>query len=583
MVLIQISILGPVAFEHSIHSEVGCRYDVPVDSLGIPYIPSYEILIAAGGLPAGTQIGFAHPDGYMGQLRAARTLKNYLPGCSRYISDRFLTRRYDAGKGYSIRALKPGQTYTAWLSCAETDRAQTACALEKITRLGIRAPEDGISGEVRVRLAEQEAPVFEKPVLHEKCTYASLDLEILTISPFCLDTPFSDHAKTELFVPGTVIRDFLMKRMGACSAIGREQLICSNAYLAFGRERLLPTPVCISVVKLDRKQLRYRLAPGKDPLLAEQDVGLNDTFATGIQEHLTRYTVPGTDPYLAKDGQVHETIAEGQAFRGTVYGPDAAIRQIVESVSRFPVAQLGMLTEEGLGEVYFRIPAVNEAAIPAEQLSRCFDVCCLSDTLILNDRGVPDCRAESLLSEIEYVLGCPGKLRITGKYTAIHEDYSRNPGQQEDRTVVRCLAKGSILRLEAVDAPLDISRLSHCFLGERTEDGYGELAAWPARGTYYRLAEELVPDRYEVPVPLTYRDSVFGAQLTVGVINSMIRERVYNLGLQDRGDLKAGAEKQIPEDLLHMIRDMYSPVLTDEQLIGWYQDGLTGGTDHEDE
>ena len=144
-------------------------------------------------------------------------------------------------------------------------------------------------------------------------------------------------------------------------------------------------------------------------------------------------------------------------------------------------------------------------------------------------------------------------------------------------------AKGSILRLEAVDAPLDISRLSHCFLGERTEDGYGELAAWPARGTYYRLAEKLVPDRYEVPVPLSYRDSVFGAQLTGGVINSMIRERVYNLGLQDRGDLKAGAEKQIPEDLLHMIRDMYSPVLTDEQLTGWYQDGLTGGADHEDE
>ena len=32
-----------------------------------------------------------------------------------------------------------------------------------------------------------------------------------------------------------------------------------------------------------------------------------------------------------------------------------------------------------------------------------------------------------------------------------------------------------------------------------------------------------------------------------------------------------------------MIRDMYSPVLTDEQLIGWYQDGLTGGAEHEDE
>ena len=41
---------------------------------------------------------------------------------------------------------------------------------------------------------------------------------------------------------------------------------------------------------------------------------------------------------------------------------------------------------------------------------------------------------------------------------------------------------------------------------------------------------------------------------------------------------------EIPDnEALRMIRDMYSPVITDEQLIGWYQDGLTGGEDHEDE
>lgn len=308
-----------------------------------------------------------------------------------------------------------------------------------------------------------------------------------------------------------------------------------------------------------------------------------EPYYRDFQEHLTQYTVPETKYYLSEKGEMYEAMTEGQAFRGTIYGPDSAIRQIVDYISKFPVMQIGTLSEEGFGEVYAKITAVKEAEIPGEKLSRCFDVCCISDTLILNDRGMPTCRVEDLLSEIEHVLDVHGKLRVTGKYTAIQKDYTWNERCREDQSVVRCFAMGSILRLESMGEPMDISRITHCFIGERNGEGYGELTAWPARGEYYRLAKKVIPNHYEHPGQATYRDFIFGAQMTGEVINEMIKGRVSGMGIQDREELEAGIspEEMVPLELLHMIRELYNPVLEEKQLVQWYRDGLMGGADHE--
>ncbi len=585
MYLIQIRTLGPVAFERNMNSEIGRLYDVPLDSLDIPRIPPRAIVESAKGRLAGEEIGFAHPDGFAGRVSAALTLREQIPACGQYISDCFLTSRYDVRKGYSIRALKPDQVFLAFIAIDDADRPRIEQVLREIHRLGVYAPEDGITGEVEVQLVEQTSPVSERPALLDHCTYASMELELVTTTPICYPTPFSDKAKTLLYLPSEACRDSLMSWMEPEYGLDWDQIICTNSYLSIHGTRLLPTPICDSVVKLDKEQLRYRMAPGKDPKITEQDVGLQGTFGMDFQEHLTRYTVPETKYYLSESGEKFEAMTEGQAFRGTIYGPDNAIRKIAEFLAMYPVAQSGAFIEEGFGEICVKVLAVREAEIPAQMLSTCFDICCLSDTLILNDRGMPACRAEDLLAEIEYTLGVFGRLRIVDRYTAIQKDYSRSCRWQEDRSVVRCFAMGSILRLETIGGPIDISRLSHCFNGERNQEGYGEMAAWPARGGYYRLAEKIPPARYEIPGSVTYRDFVFGARMTTEVINEMLHSRIRSMGRQDREELSAGVrvEDIVPVQLLNMMKETYNPVLEEEQLVEWYREGLTEGMKHASE
>ncbi len=585
MDIIQISILGPVAFARNMDSEVGYRYDVPVDSFHIPYIPPRALLDSTGELLSGAEIGFAHPDGYFGRVMSAQTLLKHLPGCGPYIRESFMTGQDDVGKGYSVRALKPGQVFQALLTCGEKDRERIGRALGAVRHLGVISPEDGITGEVEIRLVARERQVSGKTVLRDKCSYVSLDLDLTTITPACFHTPYAGKAGTELFVPGSVMLDSLMKWMGRASGIDWNQIICANAYLCVQNTRLLPTPACVSIIKLDREQLRYRLAPGKNPRITEQDVSLQGTFGMDFDRHLTRYTVPETKFFLSEKGEKYEALTEGMTFRGMICGPDAALRRIADFVSRFPIMRIGTLADEGFGEVYARVSAMHEAGMPEEHLTGCFDVCCLSDTLILNDRGMPTCQAEDLLAEIAYVLGVPGRLRVVSKYIAIQKDYSRNSAWQEERTVVRCFARGSVMRLETVGGPIDLSPLRHCFIGERNREGYGEVAAWPAQGGYYRLAEKMIPTRYDIPGPIDYRDIVFGSRMNSDVINEMIRRRVIGLGRQDREELQAGirSETMAPMELLRMIRELYNPVLEEDQLVQWYHDGLTGGSTHEAE
>ena len=81
----------------------------------------------------------------------------------------------------------------------------------------------------------------------------------------------------------------------------------SNAYISEERARLLPLPLCMSLVKLDKKRLHYRLSPGKDPSRVEQDVGVGDAYARSFENRLTIYTKPETERIASRGGKIADT------------------------------------------------------------------------------------------------------------------------------------------------------------------------------------------------------------------------------------------------------------------------------------
>ena len=584
MYLIQIRTIGEVSFPVSMEATLGYRYDIPFDSVSLPCLPVSEAVRLQAVLPDNVMIGKGYPGGYMELAGLAARMVKRWPGAARFIRSCFTRERYDEKKGYGIRSLKPGLLLEAPIRFDPEDLEAVEKAVEGISFLGIRS--ESVTGEVSMRLLSRSADTVDD-VLPELFSCRSLNYTLMLISPACFSAPFRTGGSTELYVPGRTIREHFLRRIrrpGADSGTASDTLRCTNAYLSDGHERLLPTPVCMSVVKLDRKQLHYRMASGKDPSRTEQDVALKGTFTKDVQRRCVRYSAPVTERIVSPTGKMVDALRSGQLFSGIVYGTDEEIRALAESLKNDPFLYLGDMSKYGFGEAFCRVDEVCESPIPAPVPASRFDLCCASDVLLLNGEGVPACQAEDLLKEAEYVLRCPGKLRIVSKYTGIHYDFTALPGGGHQRNVTRCLSMGSVIRLETAGGEtLDISPLLHGFIGERTGEGYGEMIAYPALEEYYRTAENRPPVMYEINSP-TPRDISFGAHFASTVMKSILKERVRGLALADREEYKRGvpAAELIPWEILQLAQDLLYPLITEEELKELYLKGLEENADEFD-
>lgn len=578
MDIIQIVTKGDVSFPARLETTAGYRYDIPFDNVSLPSLALSEAIREQVALPEGTIIGRAHPAGYLGLIGYAGRMLATLPKSERYIRDYYTKDRFDPRKGYSNRSLKSGNTFEAQISFPPEARQEVQKALHSITHLGIQ--EAGISGEVTVRLVSRELGQNEA-VLSELCNYSALHYTVLLLSSACFYEPYRSGSSTSPYIPGSAVRQALRQSGLACAPSIR----CSNAYISDGSKRLLPTPMCATLVKLDKSQMRYRMAVGKDISRVEQLVKMEDTFTGDIEGHLVHYTTPDIEQILPADGRPVDALQSGQMFSGIIYGSDEAIRAVVSHLKNDPILNLGDLCDEGFGEAIFRIDRICEDEIPAPIPAERFDVCCASDVLLLSDSGMPAYHAEDLLEEVERVLGVPGRLKITSKYTGIRHDFSRNTEGGWERDVQRCLKMGAVIRVETLDgSTVDISPLLHTFIGERTEEGYGELIAFPARECYYRLAENAAPAVYAMNTVNTSRDLAISALFVSTVMKGRLKAGVESFAAVDRGEYKRGISAQalLPMELLHILRDSFYPAASDEELREWYLSYLKEDADESD-
>lgn len=580
MPFLEITTVGEVAFSNDMKLGEGYRYDIPFDNLMLPYIPIADILREQGLITEDVKVGFAHPDGYRGISLMANELLMKRPDLGLYIKRYFTNERVIEGEGERIRSIQAGQRFCATMLFPAEQTEELKQKINGRKRIGITS--EGITGEVDLRIVD---PVPMKSIQHEMmklARYVALEYSVTLVTPTCFYAPYDEGDKTYLYVPGAVVSDYLHTYLKNANLEDWEGLRCTNAYISTGRKRFLPVPACDSVVKLDKQQLRYRLAPGKDPKRVEQDVGLSSCFSPNFENNMLFYTTPLTEHIVTRNGELRDALSAGQTFCGRIYGSDEMIRKCASFLFDNQCTFLGDLSEEGYGEAIFRIMSLHEAEIPTEIPVKSFDVSCASDVLLLNDEGMPSCKAEDLLREIEYVLNCPGRLMIEGRYTNIYRDYRRNSRWGTDDAVVRCMEKGSVLRVRTKDGqPVDVFPLRDCFLGERTEDGYGELYVYSARGQYYRLAQNMQPALYERNTVLTLREIEMGALFAHEVISSILKSRVRALAYADREERQNGVsiEELMPKELIFMMREHYVPAISDETLFRWYQDALEGRED----
>ena len=572
MAEIRIRLVGDVVCRNRMKMSAGFLYDVPVDPLGIPCIPLSELLPEE--IIGHVLVGFAFPEGYPGMAREAYRIVKRMPDARSQIRACFTGKRFYPEEGAWVRFLRAGLVFRASVY-GQDGLDGLRAALASVTRLGVEM--EGISGRAECSLFEAAQGRLSRTLSGRDLPCDRLKYVLMPLTPMCIHMPYADGARTATCVPGPVLREALEQNAGERLAAGLRRMTFSNAYISDGKERLLPLPLCMSLVKLDKSKLHYRLSPGKDPKRVEQDVSPGDAYARDYESFLTTFTRPETERIISRDGTVYDALCRGQMFSGMIYGEDADLRELYASLLARPELALGHLKREGFGQVYLTAELIPADSLREERLERSFDVCCLSPTLIIGRTGMPDTTAEGILGEIERLLQIPGRLRIADRYMEAQEDFGWNSAWGQDGPVTRCVAKGSVLRLETRDGqPVNIAPVLHAFIGERTRDGYGEMMAYPARDGYYRAAEAVPPEKYGLKLPLSLLSLHYAADLTNEVIQRILKKRIQSLALSDRRDIPAGAdvEKLVPLDLLRMISAQLNPAVTDGELASWYRQGL---------
>ena len=579
MIGIQIELKGEVAFETYQKQEVEYRCDVPTDVLGIPYLPLIEILkrdVPSFLLPEYIEVGFAWPDGYIDLLQQAVELCSRIPNGKSRIRSLFTNEHFDPETGIHMRSLKRGQKFYAPIHVDEEELESIAGALKLLTHIGVR--EKGITGEVNCRVCElpdSRRNTFSPSQLQN---YSALDYSLVLLAPTSMYVPYNDGDKTYPYLPGLELRKaFLARQTDSCLQTGIPEMRFSNAYIARKGVRLLPVPMCMSVVKLDKEQLRYRLASGKDPDKVEQDVVLDGAFGDRFDQHCMQYVKPVIERVTSSGGVPYDALSEGQVFKGTIYGTDEQLRAAAAWIEKNPFLRLGTLREEGYGLTYIVLDDMRESRLPMEVLSTCFDVSCLSHTLLYTDEGMPGTRPEDLLRELEHVTGLPGAFEIAGRYTNVYMDYKNCFDWQGEGPVTRCLKAGSILRIRTKDGKAaDISSILHTFIGENTRDGYGEIMAWPAIDIYYRIANEVIPRNYDINYAPLIRGMHLSARWVHEALTTFLKHHVTALGMIDAADAagRKAEEFPVPVDILSILRNTYDPEIDMALLEEWYREGL---------
>ena len=166
MYTIKIKTIGEVALNSDIDTNLGYRYDVPLDAYGVPYIPLYKLVDFQKEYDIDCKLGFAYPDGYPGIINTAGYLQKVISDSVRYIRESYTTERFIEDKQYSIRTINPGLVFEGNVDFDKKYFKEVKEALSKVKRIGII--DDDITGKVSISIKKTPLLNIESIALDSK-------------------------------------------------------------------------------------------------------------------------------------------------------------------------------------------------------------------------------------------------------------------------------------------------------------------------------------------------------------------------------------------------------------------------------
>lgn len=551
--------------------EIGLKYGVPYDTLGLPYFPIFHFI----SNEFITKITHARLEGYNSLVAGIISVKDKLKLKPKQVLSLFTDICDIKGTSEKARAIKEGVTFVFEL---ETDDKESLNNYFKsIHNLGYI--NDEITGEVEIDVQwdVSDSLCKKKAGLSERTTFSRIDYRFELVSPLCVFTP-SQSNDTKNYVPGELIFNMIKRELkDKFYGFDDGEFICTNAYPAYNGRRTIPAPIAFVCEKLDRSQVQYKLATQPDYLKQVQTVKMNNDFLIDIENSTVKrlsVDIEGIPVLLSFDNEnssddTFNAIRTGYVFAGSIYGSDSQIRQIYDLLNYEKSYFLGTFTDKGYGEVQLSYIQAKEKRIEPESYYKMFDLFVNSDLKLYNSNGLYTSDTDVLLKKIEELLGEQGNL----EFVSSHSDSSIIYGNLDNINEEICISKGSAFRIRKRDGSMiNVSPIIRKFIGEDTKFGYGEIRTYPPYNQYYRYSDDVRADRAENSRNQDIKD----IRISIDIINRILRQEVYDrvkkIALIDKINNTLLDDEEIL-DVLRTINHYMGGNYQDERLLEIYKEG----------
>lgn len=352
----------------------------------------------------------------------------------------------------------------------------------------------------------------ENAIWNDKKEYHKLSYTMQLQSPMILKSVAGGQSRTIPYIEGSKILGMIVENRKTENDFAEwgKELICSNAYISDETTRYVPISNSVYHVKNKKTELRdkaYENAVLEGNQEGLQLCQLNEYYVssdteieisklavkTELHYHHTRPQdkskghVVG-DSNSEENGKLFymESIAEGQIFAGYILGSKEQLRYIYDFLTKNPFQKIGFSKNVEYGQVLVSVCGLEEKEQKKEMPLSKFIVKLNAPTIIYNENRMYSTDENVLLRYIEEKLDSKN-LQIVNRFLGYDTIGGYQTTWEAHKPIIAVFDKGTTLVLKTKDGTsIDISKLQGIHLGERIQEGYGELSVYALPSVYER-------------------------------------------------------------------------------------------------
>ncbi len=411
----------------------------------------------------------------------------------------------------TMRVVKKSLVFYADVELADDCEEELKMCASVLSHMGI-ARTRGL-GEVKVSLED----VSLKNSGDYSCSdVTSLDYVITLLEPMVCKSVAGGESKSQDYIEGNKILGMVAQRLREQKSqfnyvdfMSKGELICSNAYIAKSDQRCTEVPAnyfsikndsSTYVIKVDQKELAANNAKVNEELINElegkQLNSMKHCYVLG-QEPLARVSVAMEERYhhrrsedkslgrAAVDGTGDSglyqisSISAGQEFRGFIQGSTEQIASIYAALKSQEIHFMGYGNSAEYGRVRIEVaPSALDATEEAKVQAEAILVKLEAPTIVYNEKAFYSTQEKDLREEIVAALDIkPEQIDEDGinRYINYQTLGGYNVTWNKRKPTIEAFDKGTVLYYPLKEK-LELSLPKRAFIGERINEGYGEIS-----------------------------------------------------------------------------------------------------------